>query len=130
MAPSDYGTGAVHYNFANGYYRGDPTGLFGSTAEEDALVATGIVEGKKTLTIDFAGTVFLHLLTQGQFADYLPFEKGYAKYQPLIAALETYLLDTSNGIQQVLVAGHSLGAALFSYSSETCRLHFPAPGLT
>jgi probable HAF family extracellular repeat protein len=109
---SDSSPGSLDYLFSGGLYRAHYVLLTGSdaisTAEADALLLTGLVDGKKTLTIAFRGTDDL-----SDVQDYALFGNHYAKYAPLIAGIKNYVNE--NGIEQVLVTGHSLGAAMVEY---------------
>ncbi|TCR64708.1 hypothetical protein [Bosea sp. BK604] len=97
---------STHYSFVNGLYRA--TGA--TPGEADALVLTGLVDSKRTLAVSFRGTDSL-----GDFADYDNFKNHYVKFQPLIAGMKAYIADANNGIEQVLVSGHSLGSAMAQY---------------
>ena len=106
--------GNTRYTFVNGYYQAYstddalPSLLGGDHPEADALVVAGNVNGKKTLAISFSGTD-----QTADFWDYFTFATYYAKYKPLIDALKAYVAN--NGIQQILVSGHSLGAGALQY---------------
>jgi hypothetical protein len=65
----------------------------------------------RTLAIVFRGTDQVEdILT-----DYFDFKTHFAKFEPLISKVLAYAKDTGNGIKQVLVSGHSLGAAMVDY---------------
>jgi hypothetical protein len=113
LLPADYNAvGTIRYSLVDGFYAAYDTGdsLLHDSSEADALVLTGVVEGKRTLAIVFRGTD-----QYADFADFLNFGTYYAKYAPLIAALKTYVGNVQNGIQQILVGGHSLGAGAVQY---------------
>jgi Ca2+-binding RTX toxin-like protein len=101
----------VQFALTNGHYQAiNPLSLVGSldTAEANATVLVGLVGNLRTLSISFRGTDQL-----ADFSDYLDFtEQHYAKFAPLLSALESYIGDPANAIQQVLVSGHSLGAGM------------------
>lgn len=99
MAPSGYG-GANDFTFIEGKYNSD---------NAQAIVATGIFNGQRTVTLDFAGT---DLSEVWDVAHWTAFEAHYRQFSPLIAALKEYVADSANGIQQLLISGHSLGAAI------------------
>ncbi len=85
--------------------------------EANALVLLGSVNFggaigiKKTLAIVFRGTD-----QRSDFNDYADFAKHYEKFEPLIDALKLYVTD--QGIEKVLVSGHSLGAAMTQHAVE------------
>lgn len=113
MKPADYGEyGDLKYSFTGGLYQAIETDdtLDGDPSEADALLFTGIVDGKKTLTVVFTGTDQL-----SDTADYGDFDDHYAKFAPLVDAIAEYVDDAGVGIEQVLVSGHSLGAAMVQY---------------
>lgn len=74
-------------------------------ANADALVSVGVVSGVETLSIAFRGTD-----QPRDVSDWGGFKAHYAKYKPLIDAIDRYVDE--NGIAQVLVSGHSLGGAM------------------
>jgi hypothetical protein len=116
LAPSSYGgitsspTSFYSYTFLNGVYAASVTGLIGDN-DADAIVVTGELNGRRTLGLAFVGTDEL-----GDALDYVSFANHYADFAPLMAALQTYAGDPINGIQQVLISGHSLGAAMVQYA--------------
>lgn len=116
IKPADYGQTPVDYEFTNGLYSAwstnlDPeTGAVSETARANAIVLTGTVGGKRTLSVSFRGTDEL-----ADVGDYLPFKTHYDKFKPLITALKAYVKDPAIGIQEILVSGHSLGAAMVQY---------------
>jgi len=102
--------GPTRYAMANGHYQAiNPAQQFrGDTPEANAIVLTGVVDGKVTLAIAFRGTD-----QAADFIDYFDFTtQHYAKFAPLINAIDAYVADSRNGIQQVLVTGHSLGGGM------------------
>jgi Ca2+-binding RTX toxin-like protein len=124
IKPADYGeftSGStrygdykdLRYSFTNGFYAAYEAGesFFGKDRPEaNALVLTGIVDGKRSLAIVFRGT--------DQIADPLNFPNfrdHFRKFVPLVDAVKDYVKDSANAIQQVLVAGHSLGAGMAQY---------------
>ncbi len=87
----------VQYSFSDGFYQAtsnlDSTWqvsgqFYGDRPEANALVLTGTVNGKETLSISFRGTD-----QQADFLDYTNFQSQYAKFAPLVAAIKTYLLS-------------------------------------
>jgi Ca2+-binding RTX toxin-like protein len=112
MAPADFGQGSLKYSFVNGVYQAiDPADSFlGNFPEADAMVLSGMMNGQRTLAIVFRGTDQI-----ADIGDYISFATHYAKFAPLIDRLRSYLSDSANGIQQVLVSGHSLGAPMVDY---------------
>ncbi len=106
--PSLPGVSTLMYSFVNGSYQAvdpeNPFLLFGPS-EANALVLTGIVGSKRTLQVTFRGTD-----QAADFGDYANFFDHYKKFAPLTSALKLYV--QSEGIEQILVAGHSLGGAM------------------
>src|SRR5262245_45970726 len=106
-------------------------------AEANALVLTGLVHDpvsntdKRTLVLAIRGT---DQLADGKL-DYEDFGTHYAKFAPLVAALQTYLATNTDGIQQVLITGHSLGSGVVPYflqafpdtASYTVRAYVDGP---
>ena len=66
---------------------------------------------KRTLAIVIRGTDQL----ADALLDYADFKTHYDKFKPLVQDIQNYLDDPSNGIQQVLISGHSLGAGVVPY---------------
>lgn len=102
--------------YEGGLFAGD-RGLASSNSDRwqaQGLVAEGYdEEGHKTLTLTFRGTDgsdFLEsLVGQAWTGDGL--YDYYESMRPLIDAALAYANDSSNGIEKVLVTGHSLGGA-------------------
>ena len=106
-------------------------------AEANALVLTGLVHDpvsgtdKRTLVLVIRGT---DQVADAQF-DYQNFGTHYAKFAPLVAALQNYLAANADGIQQVLISGHSLGSGVVPYflqafpdtASYTVRAYVDGP---
>jgi hypothetical protein len=129
----------LKYSFVGGQYQAiDTSKLFlGQPAEANALVLTGLVHDpvsgtdKRTLVLAIRGT------DQAADAklDYENFGTHYDKFAPLVAALQTYLAANADGIQQVLISGHSLGAGVVPYflrdfpdtASYTVRAYVDGP---
>ncbi|MER9397476.1 Ig-like domain-containing protein [Mesorhizobium sp. M0615] len=110
LLPADYDpNGMLHYSFVNGIYAAidSKETLLGDHAEANAMVLTGIVDGRRTLEISFRGTD-----QTSDFLDYVPFQKHLDKFKPLLDAVVAYLDDPTNGIQKVLIGGHSLGGSV------------------
>jgi len=107
MAPADYRQGTLSYSFVNGLYQANAVG---ATAQADAMVLLGVMGGENTLTVDFRGTDQV-----SDFGFHGNFDSYYAEFTPLVNSIENYLADTANDIQQVIVSGHSLGAAALQY---------------
>jgi Ca2+-binding RTX toxin-like protein len=124
LKPSSYGgifSGIVggNYTFKDGIYEhvGGLVSLF-----NDAVlsVLSGVVDGKKTISVAFKGSDGPKSLTDWSTFD--PFDwivdltqartPFYAKYRPLIDKLKDYLAENSSKIDQVLVTGHSLGGGM------------------
>lgn len=111
-----YGGDNADGDYEGGLFAGDQGLAFADSDKWQAqgLVAEGYDEdGKKTLTLTFRGTDgsdFLESLagqawTGDGLYDY------YESMRPLIEAALAYANDSANGIEKVLVTGHSLGGA-------------------
>lgn len=97
----------ITYTMVDGRYDAIWAGI-ASPAHAGATVSIGVVNGVRTLTIAFAGTD-----ETADFADYFDFStQHYAKFAPLIAAIDEFIKDAANDIQKVFVSGHSLGAGM------------------
>ena len=104
LGMAEKGSGSVRYTFKDGVYQGDRSG----SSEGQALVLSRTIDGKSVLTIAFRGTVDLI----DQYKDYFPFDNHYKTFKPLIKAVKEFVADAANGIDKVVVTGHSLGAAM------------------
>ncbi|MCP1926421.1 Ig-like domain-containing protein [Bradyrhizobium elkanii] len=102
-----HGPNSIQYSFNNGFYQAIRAGdsLNNDPSEADAIVVTGIVDGQRTLAIAFAGTD-----QKSDWIDFANFSDHYSKFAPLVAAIKQYV--DSGAVDQVLVSGHSLGAAM------------------
>ena len=86
---------------------------------------------KRTLALVIRGTD----QAADAFFDYHNFGTHYAKFAPLVAALQNYLAANADGIQQVLISGHSLGSGVVPYflqafpdtASYTVRAYVDGP---
>jgi hypothetical protein len=135
MASADFGSwNNLDYSFSNGFYQAEDitlspqeifvdskSGVSGDHAEANALVLEGNVNGKLTLAIAFRGTD-----QWADFSTYPNFQTYYDLYQPLVNAIDTYASDPANGIQQVLVSGHSLGAGTVQYLLQNLNQKLPS----
>ena len=101
---AEKGSGSVRYTFRDGVYQGDRSG----SSEGQALVLSRTIDDESVLTIAFRGTVDLI----DQYKDYFPFDSHYKTFKPLIKAVKEFVADAANGIDKVVVTGHSLGAAM------------------
>jgi hypothetical protein len=126
MAPADYNEQTnLDYSFVNGLYQAEDAspsaaeslidalpviGISGDRSQADALVLEGDVDGQRTLAVVFRGTDQIV-----DWADYLNFDTYYQLFAPLVTQIVDYLNDSDNEITQVLVSGHSLGAAAVQY---------------
>lgn len=124
IAPADFGESSnLQFSFDHGVYQAFDSGdslpwPSGDHAEADALVLTGMVNEVPTLGIAFRGTD-----QWADFKDYFDFKAHFDKFKPLIDKVLEYLAGNTNGIQQVLVSGHSLGSAMVDYFLS----HIPPP---
>ena len=132
MASEDQSS-PLKYSFVGGQYQGLDTNL----AEANALVLTGLVHDpvsgtdKRTLALVIRGTD----QAADALFDYHNFGTHYAKFAPLVAALQNYLAANADGIQQVLISGHSLGSGVVPYflqafpdtASYTVRAYVDGP---
>ncbi len=101
---------SVDWTFANGIYRANGQGDGDFFGDAVAHLYKGSLDGKETICIAFRGT-----------EDW--FDRGtgwgpqmvlhYSYFEPLIDQLQKYI--RSNGIDQVLVTGHSLGGAMAQF---------------
>ncbi|MDB9456233.1 lipase family protein [Dolichospermum circinale] len=115
----------LHYSLVNGFYQAyNDNDVIKSTnspdiPEANALILRGIVGGKTTLAVVFRGT--------DQLADVTDYEdfvtQHYAKFAPLTNALKEYA--TKGGFEQVLLDGHSLGAAMAQIFANDLSSNFP-----
>src|SRR5262245_24821363 len=109
----------LKYSFVGGQYQAIDTSasFLGDYAEANALVLTGLVHDpvsgtdKRTLAVVIRGTDQV----ADAYFDYQNFQSHYAKFAPLVAAIQKYLADPAADIQQVLISGHSLGAGVVPY---------------
>jgi Lipase (class 3) len=121
--------GSLQYSLVNGYYQAqDSTDAFnGDPSEADALILTGWVNKKFTLLVSFAGTD-----QASDVNDFVNFNDHYKKFAPLISAIKSYI--DNNGVDQIFVSGHSLGAAMAQYFIEDAQFqndpHFQARAWT
>ena len=127
----------VKWSFVNGTYRATLPGKLGEAFKDDAVATISIIKeasGLKTLAVAFRGT-------DGAAVDKVlgwgpQMKDGYYKlYEPLIEAIKDFARDKS--IKDVLITGHSLGAAMAQYAmgdladSRNTKYHaaiFGSPG--
>lgn len=131
LKPADYGEkGTLRYTFDDGHYLAFRTDqqFLSDRPGANALVLTGLVDGKPTLAVAFRGTD-----QYADFLDYSNFGTHYEKFRPLVDSLKLYIAE--KGIQQVLVTGHSLGAGMvqrfmneLGSGVETRGFTFGSPG--
>jgi hypothetical protein len=105
IAPTADPASGLRYQFINGFYQADIAGKPGTA---NAYVLQGTVNGEETLLVAFRGSDEL----PGDNFDYLDFNRSFAKFAAIDKPLLDYVDDSSHGIQQVLVTGHSLGASM------------------
>lgn len=125
LPPADFGNfPGLSYSFANGLYQGQSLSLPGG--QEDALVLSGLVNGKRTLMIAIRGTdEAADLLDYGSFLN-----SAFPKLAPLFGAVQAYAQDAKNGIERVVVTGHNLGASLAQLFAGKLALSAPVDVFT
>lgn len=106
MRSRDFGLGNEHYTFVDGVYSVD-TSLI---SEGNATVLTGVVNDLRTIVIAFRGTDGLIVPDASVYVPPGGFDEYYSHFLPLIDAIKLYAAD--HQIEQILLTGHSLGAAL------------------
>jgi hypothetical protein len=122
IAPADFmQQGTLRYSYKNGFYAAidtKQTEVSGSGyPEANATVLQGVVDKQTTLAITFRGTDQV-----ADFVDYANFSTYYEKFKPLVDGIENYLQsDDGSKINQVIVSGHSLGAAAVQYLVNDLR---------
>ncbi|MEZ5808047.1 MAG: Ig-like domain-containing protein [Zhengella sp.] len=94
----------VKYHFIDGIYEAD--GLLNTAV---AHIYFGQYQDRDTLVIDFRGTDE----KPGDFSNYPDFQTHYDKFAPLIEKVDEWL--SSNPDADVIITGHSLGAAMVQY---------------
>lgn len=93
-------------------------GLFsGETSDGEydaqALVAeTVLPDGTKTLVLSFRGTDDIANAVQGQAFTKSGLQSYYAGFEALLDAVITYVNKSANGVDQLIVTGHSLGGSM------------------
>ena len=90
------------YTFRDGIYVDTD-----STNSAVAHVYRGELDGQTTLAIGFRGTD-----EPGDLKDHVHFVDHFEQFQPLMAAIKGYADDPANGIDKVVLSGHSLGSAM------------------
>lgn len=94
---------------AGGVYRmGD--GIYVHADDDNTAVAhvyTGELDDQNVLALAFRGTD-----EAGDIRDHASFTSHFVRFEPLVTAAEDFARDPGNAIDQVLVTGHSLGAAM------------------
>jgi hypothetical protein len=108
LTAADLGIDATG-SFAAGTHAFDD-GIYVGTDEDNSATAyayVGELHGETTLALAFRGTD-----ETGDLPDHLHFTDHYAKFEPLIAATQSYVDDPNHAIDKVLITGHSLGSAM------------------
>jgi len=111
-----YGSINNEGQYEGGLFAGDQGLAFSNSDlwQAQGLVAEGLdADGTKTLTLTFRGTDKVDLLESlaGQAWTGDGLYDYYESMRPLIEAALAYANDSANGIEKVLVTGHSLGGA-------------------
>lgn len=104
LAPTGSFSGGT-YEFRDGIYVGTDR-----TNSAVAHVSIGELNGESTLAIAFRGTDEI----PGDLGDHLHFADHLAQFAPLLAAVDDFADDPAQGIDTVLITGHSLGSAMVS----------------
>ncbi len=108
----------VKWTFDNGTYRATLPGKLGRTFDDDAVATISIMteaSGQKTLAVAFRGTDGIAIDKALGWGPQM--KKGYYPlYEPLIDAIKAYAKE--HAIKNVLVTGHSLGAAVAQYAMQ------------
>lgn len=82
-------------------------------ADAQALVAETVMpDGSKTVVLSFRGTDDIANAVQGQAFTKSGLQAYYAGFDALIDAVVTYLNQSGNGIDRLVVTGHSLGGSM------------------
>ncbi|MGZ9063524.1 MAG: M10 family metallopeptidase C-terminal domain-containing protein, partial [Allosphingosinicella sp.] len=105
LQASNFTTGIGRYTFENGVYSVRTGGLLGFEAIGNALVLFGELNGEPTIVIAFRGTDE----KPSDFGTY-DFTANYAQFLPLVNAVKQFAAE--NGVDQIFLTGHSMGAAL------------------
>jgi len=132
MAPAAFGFGEISYRFEDGLYTvATPLNPLKPDLAGNALVLAGVLNDKATIVVAFRGT------DQGLIEEspaYLSFDATYRYFLPLIDKIKAYA--AANGVEQILLTGHSMGAALaqtalaesFADDEEARAFVFASPG--
>jgi pimeloyl-ACP methyl ester carboxylesterase len=128
--PASATKGGVHFTVSNGIYKATVPGgiasLFDDRAVADIYSKTD-AQGHITLAIAFRGTDGIAI---DKVLGWGPQMKDayYPLYKPLITAVKAYI--ASHDVTDVLVTGHSLGAAMAQYAmndfTDTSKTKFHA----
>ncbi|MEQ9695217.1 peptidoglycan DD-metalloendopeptidase family protein, partial [Shimia sp. SDUM112013] len=99
---------------AGGLYQGysDQNSWFNASNHSEALLARTNIDGTETLVLAFRGTDGSDGLWEGQTFVWGATLNYYEALMPLIRAALAYASDENNGIDSVVVAGHSLGGTM------------------
>ena len=110
---------ALSQFYSGGLFAGDVTGSIVDKDDPDSWQAQGLVavgtdaDGNKVLTLTFRGTDpkdFGEALT-GQAWSHIGQYDYYESMRPLIDAALAYANDSKNGVDKMVVSGHSLGGS-------------------
>ncbi len=95
---------------SGGLYLGTEAGIDTNYAE--ALAVEAVIDGQNTIILSFRGSDGKDAGYEGQTWTSRGSANYYTDLQPLIWEILEYASDPANNIDQVIVAGHSLGGAM------------------
>ena len=100
IKPADYNDPdlkGLKYSLVKGFYaaydQASNPPFVSDKPEGNALVLTGMLQGKRTLAIAFRGTDQI-----ADFDNYSSFQSHYNLFKPLTTAVDAYIADAANGI--------------------------------
>lgn len=100
----------------NGVYSASPKGLGSIFGEAVAHIGQSNIDGTQTLLIAFRGTNIVPTEAFDIVTGWGPqMGNHYEYFRPLLEGLKTFIADPVNGIEHVVVSGHSLGGGMAQY---------------